>query len=180
MLLTSHPLPLFPSLITWYDLAFNSKPIILPRPLDINISKRSHRSQNSSPSDFFIRQFIEVERERGTGFGDHPSGSEVARFAVSLDYCLDFGWTRVWDVRDLEETLPKACEMVSGAAPRGQGEIYTERDWYRVVARNAWGSTVSSKTSERTHKHRKQGSLTGENSKRATSADNPSTYSTTW
>ena len=92
---TPHPLPLFPSLITRHNLAFNSKPIIIPHPLNINVSKCGHRSQNSSPPNFFIRQLIEVERERKTGLGDHPSGSEVARVTVSLDHCPDFGRTRV-------------------------------------------------------------------------------------
>ena len=47
------------------------------------------------PPNFFIRQFVEVERECETGFGDHPSGSEVARVTVSLNHCPNFGRARV-------------------------------------------------------------------------------------
>jgi len=82
---------LLPSLIARNDLTLDLKPIILLHPFDVNIPKCSHRSQNPSSSDLLVREIVEVERECETGFGDYPSGPEVARLAVSLDDRLDFG-----------------------------------------------------------------------------------------
>ena len=39
---------------------------------------------------FAYTESVEVERERETGFGNHPSGPEITKFTVGLDDRLDF------------------------------------------------------------------------------------------
>jgi len=67
------------------------KPVILLHPFNVDIPKRSHRGENSTTSDLLVREFIEVQRERESGFGNYPSGSEIPRLTVSLYDRLDFG-----------------------------------------------------------------------------------------
>ena len=86
-----HPLPPFPSLVTGDDLTLNLKAVILLHAFNIDVSKCSHRGQNSSTPDLLVREFVEVKGERETGFGNHASCTEVAGFTLGTDGRLDFG-----------------------------------------------------------------------------------------
>ena len=124
---TPHPLPSLPFLITRNDLALNSKPIILLHAFDVNVPECSHWSENSTAPSLPIWESVEVKRERETGFGNHPSGPEIARFAFGLDDCLYFRRTRGRNVCDFKETLPKVCNVVNGVTPGEEGKLLRGR-----------------------------------------------------
>jgi hypothetical protein len=88
---TRRPLsPLF-SFIIGDDLTLDLKPVVLLHAFDVNVTKCGHWGQNSSASDSFVREFVEVEGEGKSGFGNHTSSPEVARFTLSPYDGLDFG-----------------------------------------------------------------------------------------
>jgi len=82
---------LFSSLRTRNDFTLNLEPIVLLHAFDEHVPKRRHWGENSSASDLLVWEFVKVQCKRETGFRNYPSGSEVARFTVSLDDRLDFG-----------------------------------------------------------------------------------------
>ena len=131
------PLPLFPALVTGDDLTLNMKTIILSHALDIDVPKRSHWCQNPCASNLIVWKFVEVERDREAGFGNHPGGAEVARFTISPYDRLDFGRTGVRDVDNLEKALPGAHNGVSRIGRWTRRKLRTALDLRQVLVISA-------------------------------------------